>query len=155
MANLSLETEICRVCYLILTFVGNLYKNFKFYVMPNLICDAIIGDDLLQQHKSLTFKFQGKLSELVVSTIMSVANVPYPQLFDNSLSARCKPIEIKTRKFSSHDMAITKAETVRLCKKAGSSQIIPLGGHNLLWLTMVRRSKCALTTAKPSIYSRI
>ena len=87
MANLPLKTEICSVCYLNSTFVGNLYKNFKFHVMPNLICDAIIGDDLLQQHKSVMFEFQGKLPELVVSTIMSDANVPYPQLLDDNLSA--------------------------------------------------------------------
>ena len=117
MANSSLKTEICGVCDLNLTFVGNLYKNFKFHVMPNLICDAIIGDDLLQQHKSVTFKFQGKLPELVVSTIMSVANVPYPQLFGDSLSARCKPIAIKTRKFSSVDLAIIEAETIRLLQE--------------------------------------
>ena len=117
MANLSLKTEICGVCYLNLTFVGNFCKNFKFHVMPNLICDAIIGDDLLQQHKSVTFKFQGKLPELVVSTIMSVANVPYPQLLGDNLSARCKPIAIKTRKFSSVDMAIIKAETARLLQE--------------------------------------
>ena len=48
MANSSLKTEICGVCYLNLTFVGNFCKNFKFYVRPNLICDAIIGNDLLQ-----------------------------------------------------------------------------------------------------------
>ena len=59
MANSSLKAEICGVCYLNLIFVGNFYKNFKFHVMPNLICDAIIGDDLLQQLKSVTFKFQG------------------------------------------------------------------------------------------------
>ena len=72
-----------------------LYKNFKFHVMHNLICDTIIGNNLLLQHKSVTIKFQGKLPELVVSTIMSVANVPYPQLFGDNLSARCKPIVIK------------------------------------------------------------
>ena len=44
---------------------------------------------------------------------MSVANVPYPQLFGDNLSARCKPIAIKTRKFLSVDMAIIKAETAR------------------------------------------
>ena len=107
-ANSSFKTEICGVCYLNLTFVGNLYKNFKFHVMPNLICDAIIGDDLLQQDKSVTFKFQGKLPELVVSTITSVANVPYPQLFGDNLSARRKPIAIKTT---------IKAETVRLLRE--------------------------------------
>ena len=117
MANLSLKTEICGVCYLNLTFVGNFYKNFKFHVMPNLICNAIIGDDLLQQHKSVMFKFQGKLPELFVSTIMFVANVPYPQLFGDNLSVRCKPIAIKTRKFSSVDMAIIKEETARLLQE--------------------------------------
>ena len=65
MANSSLKTEICGVCYLNLTFVGNFYKNFKFRVMPNLICDAIIGDDLLQQHKSVALKLQGKLPEFL------------------------------------------------------------------------------------------
>ena len=155
MANLSLKSEICGMCYLNLTFVGNLYKNFKFHVMPNLICDTIIGDDLLQQHKSVTFKFHDKLPELVVSTIMSVANVPYPQVFGDNLLARCKPIAIKTRKFSSVDMAIIKAETVRLLQEGWIKPSNFLGGHNLLWLTMGRRSECALTTAKPSIYSRI
>ena len=43
MANSSFKTEICGICYLNLTFVGNFYKNFKFHVMPNLICDAILG----------------------------------------------------------------------------------------------------------------
>ena len=56
MANSFLKTEICGVCYLNCTFVGNFYKNFKFHVMPNLICDALI-EDLLQQHKNVTFKF--------------------------------------------------------------------------------------------------
>ena len=45
------------------------------------------------------FKFQGKLQELVVSTIISVANVPYPQLFADNLSVRCKPIAIDPENF--------------------------------------------------------
>ena len=58
MANLSLKAEICGVCYLNLSFVSNFYKNFMFHVMPNLICDAIIGGKLLQQHKSVKLEFQ-------------------------------------------------------------------------------------------------
>ena len=114
MANSSLKTEICGVYYLNLTFVGSFYKSFKFHVMPNVICNAIMGTTFCNKHKSVTFKFQGKLPELFVSTITSVANVTYRQLFGDNLSARCKPIAIKTRKFSSVDMAIIKAETVRL-----------------------------------------
>ena len=69
MADVSLKTEICGVSYLDLTFLEHHYKNFKFYVMSNLIADSIIGDDLLQQHKSVTFKFRGKKKELHISTI--------------------------------------------------------------------------------------
>ena len=157
MANSSLKTEICGVCYLNLTFVGNLYKNFKFHVMPNLICDAIIGDDLLQQHKSVTFKFQGKLPELVVSTIMSVANAPYPQLFGDNLSARCKPIAIKTRKFPFVDMAIIKAETVRLLQEGRiEPSNSPWRAQPLVVDNGKKKQMCIdLTTAKLSIYSRI
>ena len=81
MANSSLKIEICGMCYFNLNLIDNFYKNFKFHVMPNLICDAIIGDEYLQRHKKVTVEFQGKLAELVVLTIMSVANVPYPQFF--------------------------------------------------------------------------
>ena len=123
--------------------------------MPNLICEPIIGDDLLQQHKSVTFKFRGKLPELAVSTIMSVAIIPYSQLFDDNLSARCKPIAIKTRKFSFVDMAVIKVETKRLLQDDRIESNNSLGGHSLLWSTMVRRSECALATDKPSIYLRI
>ena len=48
MADVSLETEICGVSCLYLTFLEHYYKNFKFYVMSNLIADSITGDDLLQ-----------------------------------------------------------------------------------------------------------
>ena len=60
MADISLKIEISGVSYLDLTFLEHHYKNFKFYVMSNLIADSIIGDDLLQQRKSVTFEFRGK-----------------------------------------------------------------------------------------------
>ena len=60
MANSMLQTEIMGVCYLNLTFSEYAYNNFQFFVMSNLIADSIIGDNLLQQHKSVTFQFGGK-----------------------------------------------------------------------------------------------
>ena len=60
MADVSLKIEIFGVSYLDLIFLEHHYKNFKFYVMSNLIADSIIGDDLLQQHKSVTYEFRGK-----------------------------------------------------------------------------------------------
>ena len=47
MADVSLKIEICGVSYLDLIFLEHHCKNFKFYVMSNLIADSII-DDLLQ-----------------------------------------------------------------------------------------------------------
>ena len=44
---------------------------------------------------------------------MPTAHVPYPDLFRN-INRNCKPIAIKTRKFSLSDQALIKAETERL-----------------------------------------
>ena len=110
---LSKPKFVVYVTYVNLIFMGQCYNDFKFNVMPNLIADSIIGDDLLQQHKSVTFHFGGNRSELNVSAIMPTANVACPDLFSN-LAANCKPIAVKSRKFSSDDQAIIKAETKRL-----------------------------------------
>ena len=135
MANVTLQTEIIGVCFLNLTFMENQYKNFKFFVMPNLIADSIIGDDLLQQHKSVTFNFDGKRPELNVSATMPTACVPFPDLFIN-LAPNCKPIAVKTRNFSASDQAVIKAQTERLLledrieKSKSSSRAQPLVVNN-------------------------
>ena len=81
--------------------------------MSNLIVDSIVGDDLLQQNKRVSFEFRGKKKELHISAIMPTARVPYPDLFRN-ITRNCKPIAIKTRKFSTSDQALIKAQTDRL-----------------------------------------
>ena len=64
--------------------------------MPDLVSDAIIGDDLLERHNSVTFRFNGKLPNLVSSSTMPNAQVEYPQLFSHMLPTS-KPIAVKTR----------------------------------------------------------
>ena len=125
----SLKAEICGVSYLDLTFSGNFYENLKFHVMPNLIADAIIKDDILQRHKSVTFKFKGSLPELFVSSIRPVAHVLYPHLFINNITSNCKPVAVKTGKFSSVDYAIIKAETEK------QSHEDRIESSNSLWRT--------------------
>ena len=44
---------------------------------------------------------------------MPTARVPYLNLFRN-ITRNCKPVAIKTRKFSTSDQALIKAETYRL-----------------------------------------
>ena len=46
--------------------------------MAKLIADSIIRDNLLQQHKSVTFQFGGKKSEVFVSSVLPTACVPHP-----------------------------------------------------------------------------
>ena len=81
--------------------------------MSNLIADLIIGDDLLQQHKSVTFEFPGEKKEFYISTNMPTARVPYRDLFRN-ITRNCKPIAIKTKKFLTSDQPLIKTETDRL-----------------------------------------
>ena len=116
MTNSSLKAEICGVCYLNLSFVSKFYKNFVFHVMPNLICDAMIRSEHLQQHKSVKFEFQAELPELAVSTAMNMTNVSYPHLFGDNLSARCKLIPIKQENFIP-SYGSYKEETTRLLQK--------------------------------------
>ena len=61
---------------------------------------------------------------------MPTARVPYPDLFRN-ITRNCKPIAIKTRKFSTSDQAFIKAETNRLLN-IELKKVIQLGERNHL-----------------------
>ena len=86
MANTSLKTEIHSICNVKLQFSQYAYKKVEFFIMPDLVSDVIIGDDLLERHNSVTFQFNGKLPNLVISSIMPTAQVEYLQLFSHMLS---------------------------------------------------------------------
>ena len=107
MANTSRQTEIRGFCHLNLTFLKHNYNDFKFYVISHLIADTVIGDDLLEKHRSATFNFGGERSDLCVSASMPTANFPYPDLFAN-IAPGCKPITVKTRKLSTADQKSLK-----------------------------------------------
>ena len=110
MANTSLKTEIHSICNVKLQFLQHAYKKVEFFIMPDLVSDVIIGDDLLERHNSMTFQFNGKLPNLVISLIMPTAQVEYLQLFSHMVPT-CKPIAIKTRKFSAADQELIRIET--------------------------------------------
>ena len=56
-ANTSLKTEVYRICNIKLQFSRRLYEQVEF-IMPDLVCNVIIGDDLLECHKSVIFQFK-------------------------------------------------------------------------------------------------
>ena len=55
MANMSLKTEIHGICNVKLQFSQHAYEQVEFFIMPDLVSDVIIGDDLLERHNSVTF----------------------------------------------------------------------------------------------------
>ena len=83
MANMSLKTEIYGICNIKLQFSQHAYTQVEFFIMPDLVSDVVIGDDLLERHNSVTFRFNGKLPNLVISLIMPTAQVEYAQLFSH------------------------------------------------------------------------
>ena len=116
MANTSLKTEIHGICNVKLQFSHHVYEHVEFFIMLDLVSDVIIGDDLLERHNSVTFRFNGKLPNLVISSIMPTAQVEYQQLFSHMLPT-CKPIAVKTRKFSAADQELIRIETKRLLQE--------------------------------------
>ena len=136
MANASLKTDIHGICNVKLQFsqqvyeqqhldvlrgrlLGshvNFYEQVEFFIMPDLVSDVIIGDDLLERYNNVTFRFNGKLPNLVISSIMPTAQVEYPQLFSHMLPT-CKPIAVKTRKFSAADQELIRIDIKRLLQE--------------------------------------
>ena len=51
--------------------------------MSNLITDSIIGHDLLQQHKSVTFEFRRKKKNCTFQQLCRLPAIPYADLFRN------------------------------------------------------------------------
>ena len=80
--------------------------------MKNLCSDVIIGHDFLELHSSLKISFGGPKPTLNICGLLA-GNVQYPSLFNN-LSPDCKPIAIKSRKYSSEDKYFIKKEITRM-----------------------------------------
>ena len=116
MDNTSLKTEIHGICNVKLQFLQHAYEQVEFFIMPALVSDVISGDDLLERRNSVTFRFDGKLPNLVISLLMPTAQVEYPQLFSHMLST-CKLIVVKTRKFSAADQKLIRIKTKRLLQE--------------------------------------
>ena len=60
--------------------------------------------------------FNGKLPNLVISSIMPTAQVEYLRLFSHMFPT-CKPIKVKGAKFSAADHELIRTETKRLLQE--------------------------------------
>ena len=118
MASTVLQSPISGHCFVDLEILDHKYKNMRLTVLPDLCADVIIGHDILRLHSTLQVSFGGTKSPLTISshtTICSLTSLKIepPTLFSN-LSAECKPIATKSRRFSPEDMNFISAEIKNL-----------------------------------------
>ena len=52
--------------------LATLTAQAEFFIMPDLVSDIIIDDELLERHNSVSFQFNGKLPNIVISSIMPI-----------------------------------------------------------------------------------
>jgi hypothetical protein len=102
MATLTLSSKMQGYCFTDITLKGNLYSNVKLYILPNLCAEVILGQNWQAQHESV-IKVCG----------LTALDVDPPPLFEY-LTADCKPIAARSRRYSYEDRAFITAEIQRL-----------------------------------------
>lgn len=112
MASLNHTSSVKGETCLTLTLGKHTYENIQLLVVENLCSDMIIGHDVLEKHSSLEFAFGGPKEPFVVCNVAE-ASVPAVPLFAN-LSPECKPIAIKSRRYSDDDRRFIEEEVKNL-----------------------------------------
>ena len=115
MAQCSLVTASSGHCIVDLKVENNLYRSFKFSVLPNLCCDVILGGDFMKLHEGVEFAFDGPRPKLTVCGVTCMTVEP-PSLFPN-LPPDCKPITTSTRHHSTNDEVFIRGEIQTLLRE--------------------------------------
>ena len=95
-----------------LTFQGHTYTQTKITVLPNLVSELVLGTDLMKQHSSVQLKFGGERPPLIISSLSPI-RVTVPTLFKH-LTSDCRPIAVKSRRYSFADQEFINKEITRL-----------------------------------------
>ena len=101
MASASLSAKSIGHCYVSITLQNRKYKQVKLTVLEELCTDIILGTDFQEMHESITINYGGNKPALTFSTLTVLKTEP-PTLFAH-LSADCKPIATKSRKYTQSD----------------------------------------------------
>ena len=115
MATSSLSTAISGFCKVELILNGERYRQVKLSVLTKLCSSLILGQDFMKRHKSVSFDFGGNGGELKVCSLAQL-NIESPSLFSN-IVPNCKPIAIKSRRYSIDDRKFIENEIERLLKE--------------------------------------
>ena len=115
MATLSLFCRVIGYCIVTLELKENFYSKIKLLVMRNLCREVVLGHNFLNQHFHLTILFGGTKPALQICGL-ATAKVQYPSLFSN-LTSDCKPIDVKSRRYSLKDKEFIAMEVKRHLKE--------------------------------------
>ncbi|XP_068211794.1 uncharacterized protein [Palaemon carinicauda] len=94
------------------------YPCIQLGVLKDLCCDVILGYDFQKQHQSVSFQYERKRPSLKITgakpvCLLATADIDEPSLFPN-LPRQCKPIAVKSRRFSQDDQLFVKDQISHL-----------------------------------------
>ncbi|XP_068237219.1 uncharacterized protein [Palaemon carinicauda] len=94
------------------------YPCIQLGVLKDLCCDVILGYDFQKQHQSVSFQYEGKRPSLKITgakpvCLLATADIDEPSLFPN-LPRQCKPIAVKSRRYSQDDQLFVKDQISHL-----------------------------------------
>ena len=115
MATSAFSTKMVGYCLADITLKGRQYSNVKLYILPNLCADVILGQNWQAQHESITIHYGGVAPPIKVCGLTAL-NIDPPPLFQY-LSADCKPVATKSRRYSKEDKDFITAEVQQLLEK--------------------------------------
>ena len=108
-AKQVVSTASCKA----VLFVNDVkYDRVQLNVLSDLCSPIILGHDFLDQHSSVTFKFNGPMAELTVALLAPMLIDP-PRIFTN-MRDDVKPVATKQRNFSHTDTIFIRDEVNRL-----------------------------------------
>ncbi|XP_064117671.1 uncharacterized protein LOC135223096 [Macrobrachium nipponense] len=118
MASKSLNTSSPGFVTADLVHLDQRYPRIQLEVLKDLCCDVILGYDFQKQHQSVTFQYGGNKPSLKITgakpaCILATADIDEPSLFPN-LPQQCKPIAVKSRRYSQDDQLFVKDQISHL-----------------------------------------
>ena len=128
MANSSLSSHVIGYCKVNLKLKRNSYQGIKLSARKNL-CVAILGYNFLKQHFCVEIPFGG--SNTVLNVDLAAAKVRYQSLFEN-LTPDCKPIAVKSRRYSQEDKQFKSTEVRKLLKGIIEPNVSPWRAQSLV-----------------------
>ena len=136
MADTSSLSTVLGSCKVELELGVEIYHDVKLQVLPSLCSDIVLGHQLLRNHSCLEMQFGGDRPPLKVCGLAAMQISALP-LFSN-LSPDCKPVAIKSRRYSWPDREFIARETTRMLdggiirpsNSPWRAQVLVTGGMN-------------------------